>query len=99
MRGLGPGLETEGGHQHPPCPLPRAPDPTQHVELHIVPTAALVKEGDDVKLVCEADGNPAPVFSFYKKSVRRLGSGGGPGSCRQLLACLCLVSCPPGARG
>ncbi|KAI6073195.1 Cell surface glycoprotein MUC18 [Aix galericulata] len=42
--------------------------PTQHVELHIVPAAALVKEGDDVKLVCEADGNPAPVFSFYKKS-------------------------------
>ncbi|XP_040390372.1 cell surface glycoprotein MUC18 isoform X1 [Cygnus olor] len=41
--------------------------PTQHVELHIVPAAALVKEGDDVKLVCEADGNPAPVFSFYKK--------------------------------
>ncbi|XP_035201775.1 cell surface glycoprotein MUC18 [Oxyura jamaicensis] len=41
--------------------------PTQHVELHIVPAPALVKEGDDVKLVCEADGNPAPVFSFYKK--------------------------------
>ncbi|NXC22133.1 MUC18 protein, partial [Corythaeola cristata] len=41
--------------------------PAEHVKLQIVPSSALVKEGDDVKLVCEADGNPAPVFSFYKR--------------------------------
>ncbi|KFV59467.1 Cell surface glycoprotein MUC18, partial [Tyto alba] len=40
--------------------------PAQHVKLQVMPSSALVKEGDDVKLVCEADGNPAPVFSFYK---------------------------------
>ncbi|NXT92557.1 MUC18 protein, partial [Anhinga rufa] len=41
--------------------------PAQHVNLHVMPSSTLVKEGDDVKLVCEADGNPAPVFSFYKR--------------------------------
>ncbi|NXT37671.1 MUC18 protein, partial [Pelecanoides urinatrix] len=43
--------------------------PAQHVKLQVVPSSALVKEGDDVKLVCEADGNPAPVFSFYKREL------------------------------
>ncbi|NWU72752.1 MUC18 protein, partial [Pterocles burchelli] len=43
--------------------------PAEHVELHVMPSSALVKEGDDVKLVCEADGNPAPVFSFYKREL------------------------------
>ncbi|NXU53406.1 MUC18 protein, partial [Turnix velox] len=43
--------------------------PAEHVELHVVPSSALVKEGDDIKLVCEADGNPAPVFSFYKREL------------------------------
>ncbi|XP_064326811.1 cell surface glycoprotein MUC18 isoform X3 [Phalacrocorax carbo] len=43
--------------------------PAQHVKLHVMPSSALVKEGDDVKLVCEADGNPAPVFSFYKREL------------------------------
>ncbi|NXL85132.1 MUC18 protein, partial [Alectura lathami] len=43
--------------------------PTEHLKLHVVPASALVKEGDDVKLVCEADGNPAPVFSFYKREL------------------------------
>ncbi|NXC48025.1 MUC18 protein, partial [Penelope pileata] len=42
-------------------------DPTESVELRVESSSALVKEGDDVKLVCEADGNPAPVFSFYKR--------------------------------
>lgn len=89
-----------GGHQHPPCPLPRAPDPTQHVELHVLPAAALVKEGDDVKLVCEADGNPAPVFSFYKKSVRHLGSGGGSGFLEAAPGSpVPRLVPPPGARG
>ncbi|NXL64045.1 MUC18 protein, partial [Chordeiles acutipennis] len=41
--------------------------PAQHVKLQVVPSSTLVKEGDDVKLVCEADGNPAPVFTFYKR--------------------------------
>uniref|UniRef100_A0A8B9SEN7 Melanoma cell adhesion molecule n=1 Tax=Apteryx owenii TaxID=8824 RepID=A0A8B9SEN7_APTOW len=41
--------------------------PARHVTLQVLPSPALVKEGDDVKLVCEADGNPAPVFSFYKR--------------------------------
>ncbi|NWH42668.1 MUC18 protein, partial [Fregata magnificens] len=43
--------------------------PAQHVKLQVMPSSALVKEGDDVKLVCEADGNPAPVFSFYKREL------------------------------
>ncbi|KAM6295677.1 cell surface glycoprotein MUC18 [Aegotheles albertisi] len=43
--------------------------PAQHVKLQVMPPSALVKEGDDVKLVCEADGNPAPVFSFYKREL------------------------------
>ncbi|NWI65066.1 MUC18 protein, partial [Todus mexicanus] len=43
--------------------------PAEHVKLEVMPASALVKEGDDVKLVCEADGNPAPVFSFYKREL------------------------------
>ncbi|NXX20704.1 MUC18 protein, partial [Podargus strigoides] len=43
--------------------------PAEHVNLQVLPSSALVKEGDDVKLVCEADGNPAPVFSFYKREL------------------------------
>ncbi|XP_074783608.1 cell surface glycoprotein MUC18 isoform X1 [Athene noctua] len=43
--------------------------PAQHVKLQVMPSSALVKEGDNVKLVCEADGNPAPVFSFYKREM------------------------------
>ncbi|NXX80842.1 MUC18 protein, partial [Urocolius indicus] len=43
--------------------------PMQHVRLWVVPSSALVKEGDDVKLVCEADGNPPPVFSFFKREL------------------------------
>ncbi|NXP49401.1 MUC18 protein, partial [Heliornis fulica] len=43
--------------------------PAQHVKLEVMPSSALVKEGDNVKLVCEADGNPAPVFSFYKREL------------------------------
>ncbi|NWR80370.1 MUC18 protein, partial [Centropus unirufus] len=43
--------------------------PAERVDLHVMPSSALVKEGDDVKLVCEADGNPAPVFSFFKRQL------------------------------
>ncbi|XP_030361157.1 cell surface glycoprotein MUC18 isoform X1 [Strigops habroptila] len=43
--------------------------PAEHVKLQVVPSSALVKEGDDVQLVCEADGNPAPVFSFFKRGL------------------------------
>ncbi|XP_019478587.2 cell surface glycoprotein MUC18 [Meleagris gallopavo] len=43
--------------------------PTEHVELRVVTKSGMVKEGDDVKLVCDADGNPAPVFSFFKKEL------------------------------
>ncbi|NXV78657.1 MUC18 protein, partial [Atlantisia rogersi] len=43
--------------------------PAEHVKLEVMPSSALVKEGDNVKLVCEADGNPAPVFSFYKREL------------------------------
>ena len=63
-----------GGALHRPFPLPPPPDPAQHVKLQVMPSSALVKEGDDVKLVCEADGNPAPVFSFYKRDVRLEGT-------------------------
>ncbi|NWT20033.1 MUC18 protein, partial [Vireo altiloquus] len=42
--------------------------PTEHLKLHVMSSSALVKEGDDVKLMCEADGNPPPVFSFSKKN-------------------------------
>ncbi|NXR70580.1 MUC18 protein, partial [Rhadina sibilatrix] len=43
--------------------------PAEHLKLQVVSSSALVKEGDNVTLVCEADGNPQPVFSFYKKNV------------------------------
>ncbi|XP_063273824.1 cell surface glycoprotein MUC18 isoform X2 [Prinia subflava] len=42
--------------------------PTEHLKLQVVSSSALVKEGDNVTLVCEADGNPQPVFSFFKKN-------------------------------
>ncbi|XP_027511511.1 cell surface glycoprotein MUC18 isoform X2 [Corapipo altera] len=43
--------------------------PAKHLKLQVVPSSALVKEGDNVKLVCESDGNPPPVFSFYKRQL------------------------------
>ncbi|NXH85280.1 MUC18 protein, partial [Edolisoma coerulescens] len=43
--------------------------PTEHLKLQVVPSSALVKEGDNVTLLCEADGNPPPVFSFFKKNL------------------------------
>ncbi|NWW18066.1 MUC18 protein, partial [Falcunculus frontatus] len=43
--------------------------PTEHLKLQVVSSSALVKEGDNVTLVCEADGNPPPVFSFLKKNL------------------------------
>uniref|UniRef100_A0A8B9G0W9 Melanoma cell adhesion molecule n=1 Tax=Amazona collaria TaxID=241587 RepID=A0A8B9G0W9_9PSIT len=43
--------------------------PMEHVKLQVLPSSAPVKEGDDVKLVCEADGNPEPVFSFSKRGL------------------------------
>ncbi|NWT88646.1 MUC18 protein, partial [Lanius ludovicianus] len=42
---------------------------TEHLKMQVVSSSALVKEGDSVKLVCEADGNPPPVFSFFKKNL------------------------------
>lgn len=59
---------------HQPSLLPPPPDPAEHLKLQVVPSSTLVKEGDDVKLVCEADGNPAPVFSFLKREVRLEGT-------------------------
>ncbi|NXC52036.1 MUC18 protein, partial [Aleadryas rufinucha] len=43
--------------------------PTERLKLQVVSSSALVKEGDNVTLVCEADGNPPPVFSFFKKNL------------------------------
>ncbi|KFP84651.1 Cell surface glycoprotein MUC18, partial [Apaloderma vittatum] len=43
--------------------------PTEHVKLEVMPSSVLVKEGDNVQLVCEADGNPPPIFSFYKREL------------------------------
>ncbi|NXW76302.1 MUC18 protein, partial [Hirundo rustica] len=43
--------------------------PAEHLKLQVVSSSALVKEGDNVTLVCEADGNPQPVFSFFKKDL------------------------------
>ncbi|NXP01927.1 MUC18 protein, partial [Certhia brachydactyla] len=43
--------------------------PTEHLKLQVVSASALVKEGDNVTLVCEADGNPPPIFSFFKKNL------------------------------
>ncbi|NWY69931.1 MUC18 protein, partial [Erithacus rubecula] len=42
--------------------------PAETLTLQVLPSSALVKEGDNVTLVCEADGNPPPVFSFFKKN-------------------------------
>ncbi|NWV18801.1 MUC18 protein, partial [Origma solitaria] len=43
--------------------------PAEHLKLKVVSSSALVKEGDNVQLVCETDGNPQPVFSFFKKMM------------------------------
>ncbi|NWW79840.1 MUC18 protein, partial [Climacteris rufus] len=43
--------------------------PAEHLKLQVVSSSRLVKEGDNVQLVCEADGNPPPVFSFFKKKM------------------------------
>ncbi|NWR42492.1 MUC18 protein, partial [Regulus satrapa] len=43
--------------------------PTEHLKLQVVSSSAPVKEGDNVTLVCEADGNSPPVFSFFKKNL------------------------------
>ncbi|KGL80618.1 Cell surface glycoprotein MUC18 [Tinamus guttatus] len=43
--------------------------PAEHVTLLVLPSPAFVKEGDNVQLVCKADGNPAPMFSFYKREL------------------------------
>ncbi|NWU02031.1 MUC18 protein, partial [Urocynchramus pylzowi] len=43
--------------------------PAEHLKLQVMPSSTLVKEGDNVTLVCEADGNPPPVFSFFKKNL------------------------------
>ncbi|NWI81394.1 MUC18 protein, partial [Dryoscopus gambensis] len=43
--------------------------PTEHLKLRVASPSALVKEGDNVTLVCEADGNPPPIFSFFKKNL------------------------------
>ncbi|NWH91447.1 MUC18 protein, partial [Aegithalos caudatus] len=43
--------------------------PAENLKLKVVSSSALVKEGDNVTLVCEADGNPQPVFSFFKKNL------------------------------
>uniref|UniRef100_A0A8C3QV73 Melanoma cell adhesion molecule n=1 Tax=Cyanoderma ruficeps TaxID=181631 RepID=A0A8C3QV73_9PASS len=43
--------------------------PAEHLKLQVVPSSAPVKEGDNVTLVCESDGNPQPVFSFFKKKL------------------------------
>ncbi|NXF88098.1 MUC18 protein, partial [Eubucco bourcierii] len=43
--------------------------PAEHIKMRVMPSPTLVKEGDDVQLVCEADGNPEPVYTFYKKEV------------------------------
>ncbi|NWX32739.1 MUC18 protein, partial [Notiomystis cincta] len=43
--------------------------PAEHLKLQVLSSSALVKEGDNVTLVCEADGNPPPVFSFFKKNL------------------------------
>ncbi|NWI03702.1 MUC18 protein, partial [Tichodroma muraria] len=43
--------------------------PAEHLKLKVVSSSAMVKEGDNVTLVCEADGNPRPVFSFFKKNL------------------------------
>ncbi|NWV82939.1 MUC18 protein, partial [Dasyornis broadbenti] len=43
--------------------------PAKHLKLKVVSASALVKEGDSVQLVCETDGNPQPVFSFFKKMM------------------------------
>ncbi|NWY32391.1 MUC18 protein, partial [Pheucticus melanocephalus] len=43
--------------------------PAENLKLKVMPSSTLVKEGDNVTLVCEADGNPQPVFSFFKKNL------------------------------
>lgn len=62
-----------------------------------MPSSALVKEGDDVQLVCEADGNPAPVFSFLKREVGTWAPP--PWQASRVLAAACALSAGPRAVG
>ncbi|KAM7030391.1 cell surface glycoprotein MUC18 isoform 2-T2 [Acridotheres tristis] len=43
--------------------------PVETLKLRVSPSSAPVKEGDNVTLVCEADGNPPPIFTFFKKNL------------------------------
>ncbi|NXP77675.1 MUC18 protein, partial [Ramphastos sulfuratus] len=43
--------------------------PAEHITVRVMPSSTPVKEGDNVQLVCEADGNPEPVYTFYKKEL------------------------------
>lgn len=83
------GLGSDSAHPHP--------DPAEHLTLQVVPSSTLVKEGDNVTLVCEADGNPPPVFSFFKKNVRLEGTPGHLSLGKQLLVAPCAL--PGGSWG
>ncbi|XP_028837448.1 basal cell adhesion molecule isoform X2 [Denticeps clupeoides] len=48
--------------------------PMEHMTFSLVNTAPL-KEGDEVKLKCETDGNPQPDFEFYKPGTPDRQSG------------------------
>ncbi|XP_030640665.1 basal cell adhesion molecule isoform X2 [Chanos chanos] len=50
--------------------------PTEHVTFSVVNTEP-IKEGDDVMLKCETDGNPQPEFDFSKDGESLTGAIGG----------------------
>lgn len=47
-------------------------DPTSEVTVFQDSPDRLVKEGDNVEIRCEGDGNPQPVKSFKYNNVRSL---------------------------
>lgn len=47
-------------------------DPTSEVKFFQDSPTQLVKEGDQVELRCEGDGNPQPVKTYMHNNVRSL---------------------------
>lgn len=44
-------------------------DPTTEVTMWANPPEKLLKEGDTLEIGCTGNGNPQPIFTFYKNKV------------------------------
>ncbi|XP_066495513.1 cell surface glycoprotein MUC18 [Tiliqua scincoides] len=50
--------------------------PSENITLEIRSPTGEVKEGDNVTLFCEADGNPPPLYTFYRTGGHEVDSPG-----------------------